>query len=75
LNVTGNVNSGNVNTPGQISATGNITGSVITATGPFLVIPGSATDPASPVQGAIYFNTNGGGRFKGWTGSAWVFLN
>jgi hypothetical protein len=55
---------------GALSASGNITGANLIATGSFVVIPVSDTDPASPVTGALYYNTALGG-LKLYTGSGW----
>jgi hypothetical protein len=38
------------------------------------VVQNSATAPASPVPGQIYFNT-ASAAFFGWTGSAWKQLS
>jgi flagellar hook protein FlgE len=66
-----NITGANVLTGGLISATGNVTGSIITATGTFMVMPVGASDPATTIAGAFYFNT-GNSTIRIYTGSGWV---
>ena len=66
-----NITGGNLLTGGLVSATGNITGSVVKGTGAFMVMPTGASDPAGAVAGAFYFNT-GNSKVRVYNGSSWV---
>jgi hypothetical protein len=71
INTTGDITVGNVNTGGRVSATGNlVTAANVLVAGDYVQIPISASDPASPVAGALYYNT-GTGALRLWTGSFW----
>jgi hypothetical protein len=72
MSSTGNATYGNILTAGQVSATGNITGSIVTATGAFMVMPVGTSDPLNPVTGAFYYNSIGAGNIRVYTGTAWV---
>ena len=71
ISVSGNITGGNVNTSGLVNATGNVTGNIVTATGAFMVMPVAASDPASPVTGAFYYNS-ALAVIRIWTGSSWI---
>jgi hypothetical protein len=60
-----------VGTLSSVSATGNITtSSSLISTGPFIVIPTAASNPAGGVEGAMYFNT-GSNVLRVFSGGLW----
>jgi len=81
ISVTGNVYAGNAISTFAIqgtsvnastmSASGNITGAIVKATGSYMVMPTGTSDPAGAPAGAFYYNTSLP-ALRVYNGSAWV---
>jgi hypothetical protein len=77
FNVTANIAGGNISSPGQVSAVGNVSGGNVNVTGSgMLVLAQLAADPTvgSVPVGSIYYNTSLG-RIRGLTAFGWRSLD
>jgi hypothetical protein len=74
FNVTANIAGGNISSPGQVSAVGNVSGGNVNVTGSgMLVLAQLAADPGGVPAGSIYYNTSLG-QFRGLRASGWTSL-